>query len=786
MAVELVAREQRIPPSRGLVVTHNLRGDALPILDVRRWIRYSRQVLKAEKLDVLAPAAGFGVLGSLLDTADDVGVAMSLRTSALAPPRDLASLKERGLLDVLYCPTDNSASSLASWMDACAACDLPLRVQFQAPLGERFDSEAVARQLSSGGVVRANVALSDPFFDAQASGSPSQSAAELARLRSAVRAFSEVGIESNLLRVPLCLLEEDVLALTANAPQCAADHAHYLEQSVRMAENLYRRRAWVAGKVILILLSRHTFKNQPMDNYLLPMLVRRPYPYMISRVWRRLTNHLRFARSVPKGLQPEMPREREAADLPPEKEADLSATCAACALKRICDHDSEAFRAALPGVAVKAVDGEHVASPLHFSMLQPKYYDVIDRKRVESEEGYASLSEEALDLLASREPDAVVGPHDYGVEETFFDRMESGLKWWSVSNIEKLSTPLGTFGLPLAMSVDVGAGIADYVGFSFGRHCKVMCRMEAYRHNITLYVNTEGRYILLRDRQPVRPAEFEGRHYLPLRLGNRLTPRITIWNIDECIATQNLRVWSGEAPETAAAPKAKYSIIIVSTRFTRRLHAVLRSLAHQQGIDFAQVEVIICYVPGLDATDDLIDGMTMTYPELRVVRSPFPEHFMNSKGFLINESRKIASGDWIMLLDSDTLLPPDYLAKVEAASADAEFIAPDGRKLLPKDLTAKVLMGEIDPWNRWEELLEGAGEFRHRETRGIPVGFCQCFRANYLDEFPYMEVDHFETADMQFGELMRKHVGQEHRLSGTPVIHLDHGGSQWYGTQKHM
>src|SRR5690606_27998037 len=121
------------------------------------------------------------------------------------------------------------------------------------------------------------------------------------------------------------------------------------------------------------------------------------------------------------------------------------------------------------------------------------------------------------------------------------------------------------------------------------------------------------------------------------------------------------------------------------------------------------VETIICYVPGIDATDDLIDSVTMSSPHMHIVRSAFPERYMNSKGFLINETFKIARGEWIMLLDSDTLLPPDYFAKIEACSATADFIAPDGRKPLPKDVTAKILMGEIDPWDHWTELLSGAG-----------------------------------------------------------------------------
>ena len=199
----------------------------------------------------------------------------------------------------------------------------------------------------------------------------------------------------------------------------------------------------------------------------------------------------------------------------------------------------------------------------------------------------------------------------------------------------------------------------------------------------------------------------------------------------------------------------------------------------------AQIEIIVCYVPGADATDDLLDSVREAYPELRILRSPFPEEKINSKGYLINESLPMASGEWVMLLDSDTLLPPNMFAEIEKLSEDAEFIAPDGRKLLTPSSTGKILMGEIDPWAEWGDLLKGAGEYLHREAKGVPVGFCQCVRKRYLVEFPYLEMDHFEWADMVFGRKMRERIGQETRLSGLPVLHLDHGSSQWFGTRKH-
>ncbi len=780
----LLAVERRIPASRGLIVAHNRIGRTFNPVDLARWLRLARHLFKADKADVLANGEAIDLLMPLLSTAASIDLRLSLRTDGEGPTAALRALAGGGLLDVFLCPTHTDVRRLGPWMRACREAGLPTRVQLQPPFTEPFNARDVAEYLAAEGVVRVNLVVSDPFSNARGCTDVSESNRALIAMQSLAAELESRGVEANLLGIPFCLADTSAWPRIAGARQMPMDHAHYLGDAQRLAVKLYDRGPAVAGMILRILQSNATLRKQPMDNWMLPGLLHRHYAYLFARIFRRLSLHLRIFGSAP---DPKAPAGQESVLREPRRSADAhpNAACDACSLKRICDRDTPELRRALPGVELRAVPGEQVVSPQHFAVQQPKYYDALDRARLDIEERRGDLTAEALAVITNRPPDVLVGPHDYGVEETHFDRMESGLKWWSVTNSEKLSTPLGVFTPPFSISVDIGAGIADYVGFSFGRHCKLVCPMEAYRHNLTLHVAEDGRYILLRDSKPVRPSEFEGLFYLPARLGNRLEPRISAWNIDECIATQNVRIWTAAGAKTAAQPP-KYSIIIVSTRFTRRLHAVLRSLAHQKNFDMNTVETIICYVPGIDATDDLIDSVAMSYPHMHIVRSAFPERYMNSKGFLINETFKIARGEWIMLLDSDTLLPPDYFAKIEACSATSDFIAPDGRKLLPKDVTAKILMGEIAPWDHWTELLSGAGEFRHRETWGIPVGFCQTFRAKYLQMFPYLEVDHFETADMQFGGQLKKHLGQETRLSGTPVIHLDHGGSQWYGTQKHM
>jgi len=239
------------------------------------------------------------------------------------------------------------------------------------------------------------------------------------------------------------------------------------------------------------------------------------------------------------------------------------------------------------------------------------------------------------------------------------------------------------------------------------------------------------------------------------------------------------------AAEQEAPAPPDYSAIIVSSLYSRRLQATLMGLMHQRNFDPKRMEIIVAYVPGIDATDDILDGLRLTYPEVRIVRSPFHPHFRKAKGMMINESRKLAHGKWLLLLDSDIVLPPDFLAQADVLAKDAHYIAPEGRKMLPPDITAKVLLGEVRPWECTEELLSGPGDERMFECDGIPPGFCQLVRRDIFDEIRYTELDHFEGSDWWFSKYIVDRFGKEARLPGR-VLHLDHGGSQWYGVSKQM
>lgn len=774
-----------MPPSRGLIVSHNAAGRPFDLIDLRRWLRLTRLVHKAEKIDLFLRRDDHLPFDEFLGLAEELHTRLSLRVPCSVAPRDLPALKAHGLHDLFLCPESLHDPFLDLWLTEAAKTGLSVRFQLQAPFDTSSNATAVADRLARGGVVVAHLAAWDPLTRRHPCRSAAQSGANLDFLHRLAYALMERGVEVDIDRFPFCTIDDRLWPNTANSAQLARDHQHYTPACLDLAERLCRLHPLLAKRLLLLLLARHTLHRHPVDDWLLPKLMDWRRTRFAVGLARRLTWGLRVTRAAP----PEASRqgyEHALAEHRRRKDHQRTAACRECVLDGICDHLTQDFATVFPGIDMRARAGERPVSPMHFAVRQAKYYDEIDAARSKMPEDFARLAEEVGQRVSQTPPTRRLGPEDYGVEAAYFDRQEGGVKWFSVSNTEKLSTPLARVGPPFTVSVDFGGGLAEYAGFSLGRHIKLVCPMETYRHSVALHVAADGRYVLMRDGKPVMPAQFEGHYIAPVRIAGLLEPRISLWNIEETITTSNVRLWTGERTDAGPSPLIKYSIMIVSTRYTRRLQAVLRAIAHQRGFELRRIEVLIGYVPGVDATEDLVESARAAYPDLRLLLAPFPEDKVTSKGFMINETFHMVSGEWIMLLDSDTILPPDMFARIEAASADAEFIAPDGRKMLPPDVTGKILMGELDPWDHWQELLDGPGEYRPREARGVPVGFCQCFKAKYLRSFPYAELENFEWADMAFGEALQKHVGKEHRLSGTPVLHLDHGGSHWFGVRRHL
>ena len=75
-----------IRSTRGIITAHNHRGTPIPMVSLQQWIRYTRQVLNAEKIDVAAYDQSVDILSELIPFADEIGCKLGLRTNATASP----------------------------------------------------------------------------------------------------------------------------------------------------------------------------------------------------------------------------------------------------------------------------------------------------------------------------------------------------------------------------------------------------------------------------------------------------------------------------------------------------------------------------------------------------------------------------------------------------------------------------------------------------------------------------------------------------------------------------
>ena len=772
-----------MPPLRGLVLSRNRRAIPYSVTDIKKWIRLNSSVFKVEKIDVMVDRDTLPHVHELTTFATNENVRLSLRISELDTLEGLRELAALGLHDIFLTPRATELTRLSECIGICKAAGLSARVQITAPVSCQPDPEHLAKQLAD--AVSVNVTLADAFTDAQPRRNARECLETCAWMNRLVRALDSQGIEANLIGLPYCHVDEANYPHVISRHQFFLDHQQYTEGAYTLAEKIFQCGPKRMSKAIESLLARRNSLHNALDRAVLPWLLQHPRVYVWVWMFHKFTRHIR----LPNSLKP-LPENTSACEaaleqLRAKQQRDLGPECSRCRFQRICDRRSEPFKTVLPHSVVKAQPGTPVVSPLHLSVNRTRYYDAVDEARRRLPDYLVALAETTRDRIIHTAPTREILPETYEIENHYNPQDDSVQRWFSFTNTELLSTVLTRIEPPFTLALTFGGGIADLIGFSFGRHTKIVCPMIDYSHKMALHVDKDGYYVLLRDGIPVRPIEFDGGPRLPLRLSGVLEPRISIHNIDGFIITQTLMLWEGEPAPVKRAEQVAYSVIIVSTRYTRRLQAALLSLAHQKGIDPARMEVVIAYVPGIDATDDLIESMSYTHPHLRIVRSSFSEDHVRSKGFMINESLHVASGEWIILMDSDIVLPPYLFERIEAAKLGKHFIAPDGRKMATPEMTAKILLGETRPWEDFEAVSDATTDYRYREAESMPCGFFQCVRREILQRFPYHELDHFEASDWIFAQEVIYRYGQETRLDGVAVLHLDHGGRQWYGTARH-
>jgi hypothetical protein len=410
----------------------------------------------------------------------------------------------------------------------------------------------------------------------------------------------------------------------------------------------------------------------------------------------------------------------------------------------------------------------------------PQYFDAIDLPRLNAAKVLDELASEARAWEMRQPPSQVFESDTWGFDNVFHDPMPGVNQVHALLPGEKRGSKLPYLRLPFMVSVTVGGGMAEYSGFAMGRHIRVACPMVATAHQLTLYTDAAGRYVLLRDGRPTIPVTLAGHGYTPPRLPDAAHLQVAVWSPEPQLSITALRVWEGAQQESRAQQSFDASVVVFSTRFSRRLQAALECVAHQAG----NIQVIVGLVPGIDAAEDVLDSLRRVYPALQIEAVTLPADCAHSKGFAINACLDRVRAPLTLLIDSDILLPLGFIEAAIAASSQHGFIAPAGRAMLDADATARILLGKANPWENFDALAAAAPETRTEENpQGVPLGYCQVFRSNALATLRYAEYDHFQGADYEFGDALMKHFGGAHRL-GKPVLHLHHDTRQWFGAQK--
>ncbi len=763
-----------LPSVRGLILGQNRRGEVVDLTTLRQWLRLSAEAQLVRKVDYWDAQATPARLVPLLEEAAHLGLRLSLRTTMATPVEILAELRDAGLLDMLLFVEALDVDLLSRWTDACAKTTLPLRVQVLAAAIPENPSSALVAAL--GKAKHVSIALEDPI-------SPVASRPSLDSIIALATALVDTGVAVYLQDVPFCAVPERLWPCVINEAQRLATPQYYqpagFDFALKMAPLSPRR----IHQAVEISLGQGASFHNLIDNAVLPWILEKPRWFFWLWFLHKLTRRLPLRRPVPAPLPDDLPYlEHALAEQRADRAKQLGPQCIACRLHPICNHPGEPFKGAFPGHPLIPVSGEAIHDPLAFLRDGATWHDPIDTERLNFPEQRKALAEEARCRIAGETPTREIPAESYSIEQHATHRMPASVRWFSFSTAELQSTILGRLSPPFTLALTVGGGIADAVGFSFGRTARILCPMTAYSHQIVLHVDAQGHYVLLRDGVAVPLAAFHDAHRVPERLGSVVEPRIALINVDGQIVTQTVLLWEGES--ASAAEKTRHSVVIVCSRFSRRLQAALQALAHQQGFQHGDLEVLVAYVPGIDATDDVLDSLQSVYPVLTLRRIPFAPDRLRAKGFLINECTALASGDWVTLLDADILLPPDYFVRLDALDADIVFAAPEGRHMLDALATARILLGEIRPWDHYNGLCQQAGEYRHHESDGVPPGFCQSVRRRVFESVRYEELDHFEGSDWWFSRRVMDQFGPVRRLDGMAVLHLEHGGSQWYGTGK--
>ena len=233
------------------------------------------------------------------------------------------------------------------------------------------------------------------------------------------------------------------------------------------------------------------------------------------------------------------------------------------------------------------------------------------------------------------------------------------------------------------------------------------------------------------------------------------------------------------------------SILLATYNWPQALKLCLESLATQTDTNF---EIIIADDGSADETKQLIEKMKLTHPNS--IHHLWQEDLGFRKTIILNKAIAIAQGDYLIFLDGDCIVQPDFVACHRALSQQG-YLVTGSRVLLDESLTTQLLT-----WSSWsfdrftEKLLShrlsgginkywplkiklGNGSWRNyqkfiwRRIKGCNMA-CWKVDARAINGFDEtMTGWGHEDADFVF-RLQRNHIKRKSGSWATEVLHLFH------------
>jgi len=150
------------------------------------------------------------------------------------------------------------------------------------------------------------------------------------------------------------------------------------------------------------------------------------------------------------------------------------------------------------------------------------------------------------------------------------------------------------------------------------------------------------------------------------------------------------------------------SILLATYNWPQALKRCLESLSTQTDLDF---EIIIADDGSTPETKILIEAIQSKLP-VKVIHL-----WQEDQGFrktrILNQALKAASGEYLVFLDGDCIVQPDFIAQ-HRALAQAKYLVTGSRVLLNEELSKKLLS-----WSYWDFKKFSSNLLSYRLSGGI-------------------------------------------------------------------